>query len=183
MKNTTVSAIASLLLAACAHKQELKTTPPAPPAPVAQETPPAAPPAAEAASPAPAPDLASFGPIYFAFDEATLTPTSQDSLRKLGDYLRAHVQASVTLSGHADERGTEEYNIALGERRADISRDYLVRYGIDAGRIKTISYGKQRPVVDGHDETAWSKNRRCEFDVGGARGQAQAGGRSDSRQP
>jgi peptidoglycan-associated lipoprotein len=101
--------------------------------------------------------------IFFNFDEATILADQKKGLDQDFAWLKAHPDVKVTLSGNCDERGTEEYNLALGERRADAVRDYLVAEGITADRISTISYGKDRPFVLGHDENAWRLNRRDHF--------------------
>jgi peptidoglycan-associated lipoprotein len=98
--------------------------------------------------------------VFFGYDRYDLTPEAQATLQKQAAWLKAYPQATVVVEGHCDERGTREYNLALGERRASSVANYLVALGIDANRIQTISYGKERPAVDGHDETAWSQNRR-----------------------
>lgn len=109
----------------------------------------------------------SFGPIYFDFDSATLRPEARDTLERLADYMKQNPGVTVVISGHADERGTEEYNIALGEERARAARDYLKRLGVDVARVRVISYGETRPAVQGSDEGAWSRNRRDEFELSG----------------
>ncbi len=103
--------------------------------------------------------------IFFAFDRSDLNGESQSTLRKLKDWMEDNARATITIEGHCDERGTREYNLALGERRADAARDYLVALGISGGRITTISYGKERPAVLGSSEDAWAQNRRDVFVV------------------
>ena len=98
--------------------------------------------------------------IFFATNKSSLTTASRATLRKQATYLRKNKNLSVTIEGHADERGTREYNLALGERRANAAKDYLMTYGISASRISVISYGKERPVDSGSNPLAWSKNRR-----------------------
>ena len=98
--------------------------------------------------------------VFFATNESILTTRSRDTLRKQATWLRANSDITVVLEGHADERGTREYNLALGERRANAAKDYLMTYGISANRISVISYGKERPVDSGSNPLAWSKNRR-----------------------
>ena len=98
--------------------------------------------------------------VFFSFDRYDLTPEAQATLQKQAAWLKAYPQTTVVVEGHCDERGTREYNLALGERRATSIANYLVALGIDANRIQTISYGKERPAVDGHDETAFAQNRR-----------------------
>jgi peptidoglycan-associated lipoprotein len=103
--------------------------------------------------------------VYFAFDDYTLDSEAQGQLNRLADYLKASTSAIVQIEGHCDERGSIEYNLALGERRAQSVKNYLVQLGVDTGRLTTISYGEEKPVQDGHDEGAWTKNRRAEFAV------------------
>ena len=88
---------------------------------------------------------------------------SQGQLNKLNEYLKGNGKAVVQIEGHTDERGSVEYNLALGQRRAQSAKTYLVQLGTDASRLPTISYGEERPAVEGNDESAWSKNRRDEF--------------------
>lgn len=99
--------------------------------------------------------------VFFAFDKSELTTEARTTLEKQAFWLRKYPRATVTLEGHADERGTREYNLALGERRAAAARDYLVSLGIDPSRVSTISYGKERPAVLGSTEEAWAQNRRA----------------------
>ena len=98
--------------------------------------------------------------VFFATNESVLTTASRDTLRKQAAWLRKNSDITVVLEGHADERGTREYNPALGERRANAAKDYLMTYGISSNRISVISYGKERPVDSGSNPLAWSKNRR-----------------------
>lgn len=101
--------------------------------------------------------------VYFAFDDYTLSFEAQNSLNKTADYLKENTSAVVQVEGHCDERGSVEYNLALGQRRAQAVKNYLVELGIDASRLPTISYGKEKPVAFGSNEDAWSQNRRAEF--------------------
>ena len=98
--------------------------------------------------------------VFFATNESILTTKSRDTLRKQAAWLRENTNVNVVIEGHADERGTREYNLALGERRANAAKDYLMTYGISADRISVISYGKERPVDPGSNPLSWSKNRR-----------------------
>ena len=98
--------------------------------------------------------------VFFATNEIILTTRSRDTLRKQAGWLRENSDVTVVLEGHADERGTREYNLALGERRANAAKDYLMTYGVSSNRISVISYGKERPVDSGSNPLAWSKNRR-----------------------
>ena len=98
--------------------------------------------------------------VFFATNESVLTTASRDTLRKQAAWLRKNSDITVVLEGHCDERGTREYNLALGERRANAAKDYLMTYGVASDRISVISYGKERPVDSGSSPLAWSKNRR-----------------------
>ena len=98
--------------------------------------------------------------VFFATNESILTTASRETLRAQAAWLRKNPSINVVLEGHADERGTREYNLALGERRANAAKDYLMTYGISSDRISVISYGKERPVDSGSNPLAWSKNRR-----------------------
>ena len=98
--------------------------------------------------------------VFFATNKSILTTASRDTLRKQAAWLRENKSINVTVEGHADERGTREYNLALGERRANAAKDYLMTYGISGNRISVISYGKERPVNSGSSPLAWSQNRR-----------------------
>ena len=98
--------------------------------------------------------------IFFATNKSSLTTAARETLRKQATYLRKNKSLNVTIEGHADERGTREYNLALGERRANAARDYLMTYGISGKRISTISYGKEKPVNPASTPLAWSQNRR-----------------------
>jgi len=104
-----------------------------------------------------------FVDIHFDFDKYNLKPEAREILKKQGDWLASHATASVLIEGNCDERGTEEYNLALGQRRADAAKKYFVELGLDKKKIKTISYGKDRPLDPGHNEEAWAKNRRDHF--------------------
>ena len=101
--------------------------------------------------------------IYFAFDDYTLNAEAQNALNQLSDYLKAQSSTVVQIEGHCDERGSIEYNLALGERRAQSVKSYLVQLGVDPARLPTISYGEEKPMTDGTNESAWSQNRRAEF--------------------
>jgi peptidoglycan-associated lipoprotein len=100
--------------------------------------------------------------VYFSTDSSDLTPEAQQTLANQARWLQQYAQYTITIEGHADERGTREYNIALGARRAQTVRDYLARNGINAQRIRTISYGKERPVAVCNDISCWSQNRRAQ---------------------
>jgi peptidoglycan-associated lipoprotein len=122
-------------------------------------------------APAPPPPMAAreaekkppLGDIFFDYDQSLIRPDAKQTLEKNIAWLRANTKPNLMIEGHCDERGTQEYNLALGQRRAKVAQDYLVASGIDEKRIKTISYGKERPFVVGHDESAWQWNRRAHF--------------------
>ena len=99
--------------------------------------------------------------VFFDTDSSTLTSEGQATLAKQTEWLKQYSNVNVTVEGHADERGTREYNIALGERRAAVTKRFLISQGVAANRVSTISYGKERPAVVGSDESAWSQNRRA----------------------
>ncbi|MDQ8700780.1 peptidoglycan-associated lipoprotein Pal [Hyphomicrobium sp. LHD-15] len=100
--------------------------------------------------------------VYFSSDSTDLTPEAQSILQKQAQWLRQYSQFTITIEGHADERGTREYNIALGARRATAVRNYLAQNGVAANRVRTISYGKERPVAVCNDISCWSQNRRAQ---------------------
>ncbi len=156
---------ASSSIAACSHQQR----PPAMPttsAPVAEDVPPPPQPApsariestTEEATPAP-PEIAPAS-VYFRFDSADLTDETRAALQKIFDEVQQRPDVTLRIEGNCDERGTTEYNLALGQRRADAAKGYLSNLGLDASRIATLSYGNERPRALGHDEAAWRENRR-----------------------
>jgi len=175
----------SILSAGCA-KKNVAAQPPRPPEPVAASAPPApaAAPVSRAAAPAAAPAkppassrypdaitraridelLARIEDAYFDYDKHTLRPDAiqalQSDSRELRDILKDYPDYKLTIEGHCDERGSAEYNIALGEARAEAAKNYLVQVGIPAGQLALLSYGKERPVCSDHDESCWQKNRR-----------------------
>jgi peptidoglycan-associated lipoprotein len=184
MKRLTIPTVlfVAILAAACGKK-----TPP-----VARPTPPPPPPVAEAPARPPAPpepvreptivppepvpndsissasldDLnrsSPLKPVFFDYDSSDLTGDGQNVLKADAEVLKSNPTWAITIEGHCDERGTAEYNLALGERRAVAARAYLVSLGISADRLKTVSYGKEFPFDPGHDEAAWAKNRRAHF--------------------
>ncbi len=101
--------------------------------------------------------------VFFETDSAELRPDAQATLGEIGAWLVKHPDKSVTIEGHCDERGTREYNLALGERRATAVANYLAAAGVDPSRMQTVSYGKERPAADSSDESAWAQNRRAVF--------------------
>ncbi len=156
---------ASIFLAACATSEtemetvtDTETVAPVLPAPEVMQTP-------LTSGPAPGTQahlVATVGDrVFFEYDRAELTPTARDILRRQAEWLRNNLDVSVVIEGHCDERGTREYNIALGERRATAARNYMIALGISGDRMRKISYGKERPVAFGATQSAWSKNRRA----------------------
>ncbi|MGE5848785.1 MAG: peptidoglycan-associated lipoprotein Pal [Candidatus Methylomirabilota bacterium] len=132
--------------------------------PVTRPTPPAETPVRPAAPGAqPTPAAVPLQDIFFDFDRSNIRDDQVAALNQDISWLKGNLTAKITIEGHADERGTNEYNLALGERRAKATKDYLVAAGIAADRIATLSYGEERPFVLGHDESAWKWNRRAHF--------------------
>jgi len=153
---------------------ETPVTRPAPPAeaPVrpGEAAPSTAAPGAAAAAAAPQPGGAGPSPlkdVFFDYDKANIRDDQKAALNDNVGWLKANAGAKILLEGHCDERGTAEYNLGLGERRAKAVKDYLIAAGIAADRVSTISYGKERPFVLGHDESAWKWNRRGHFVIQG----------------
>jgi peptidoglycan-associated lipoprotein len=101
--------------------------------------------------------------IYFGFDDSALSPEARNVLREKVQYLRANPDKCVVIEGHCDERGTDEYNLALGSRRAESVKEFMVKAGISPSRLTTISYGEEKPAVAASSENAWARNRRAEF--------------------
>lgn len=136
-------------------EQPVQTTPP-----VVEDTTPV-----EPAPPPPAPKLqqSQLKTVYFDFDKYNLRPDAKAALDVNFNLLKQFPDVIIKIEGHCDERGTVEYNLSLGEKRAKAAQDYLVGLGVDPGRMSIISYGKERPVDPGHNEAAWDKNRRAEF--------------------
>jgi len=172
----------SLVAGACHKKQPpiARPLPPPPPAPMEPARPPAppepsnagqtpvAPPAEDAIASASLDDLnrnSPLKPVFYSLDNADVDQAGQQALQSNADVLKKYTTWQVTIEGHCDERGTAEYNLALGERRATAARTYLLSLGVSADRIKIVSYGKEFPFDPGHDEAAWSKNRRAHFVV------------------
>ena len=120
---------------------------------------------AKARAEAEAREARTFDNAYFDYDKYSIRDDQKSTLAKNVDKANAHPEFKVTIEGHCDERGTIEYNMALGQKRADSVKKFLAKAGVDDGRLTTVSYGKERPVDPGHDESAWSKNRRCELKV------------------
>lgn len=176
--------VVTMLVAAC-HKNKppvVRPAPPPPPAASAPATKPPAPPEPVAeptvVPPEPVPEdkIASASlddlnrnsplqPVFFPLDSSDIDAAGQKVLESNAAVLKKYPSWTITIEGHCDERGTAEYNLALGERRAIAARTYLVSLGIPADRIRTVSYGKEFPFDPGHDEAAWAKNRRAHFVV------------------
>ena len=178
-----VAVIALMLVGACAKKKppvarptapppDAATTapgrPPAPPEPVSEPTVVPPEPAADSLSARDIDDInrnSPFQPLFYALDQSEVDAAGQQVLNANAEILKKYPTWVITIEGHADERGSAEYNLALGERRALAARNYLVSLGISADRLRTVSYGKEFPFDPGHDEAAWAKNRRAHFVV------------------
>ncbi len=152
-----------LALGACAKKQTAKVEPPpavevteqpATPVEEVEETP---------QEETPTMKMPVLNDVFFEFNKSNLTDQAKQALAENARQLIDAAMAAISIEGHCDERGTNAYNLALGERRANSAKDYLVSMGVDAGRISTTSYGEERPFDTGHDEAAWTKNRRAHF--------------------
>jgi len=148
----------ALLLGACTHKQEAATTAPPPVAP----PPPAAAPVQTGILPGSAQDFkVNVGDtVHFALNQYNIEETDKATLSKQAAWLARYPSVRLTVEGHADERGTREYNLALGARRANAVKEFLVAQGVPAGRLETVSYGKERPICTESNEDCWSQNRR-----------------------
>jgi len=155
----------ALALGACAKKPATKVeTQPAPevaeqpaaPAEEVTETP-------QVQEEVPAVKIPVLSDVFFDFDKSTISDEGKQALAENARQLKEGGAMGIVIEGHCDERGTNAYNLALGEKRANAAKDYLVSLGVDGARIQTISYGEERPFDPGHDETAWAKNRRAHF--------------------
>jgi peptidoglycan-associated lipoprotein len=181
MKKTVIT-ILVLAAAASFGGCGKKTVPPPPPPPVAPEPPPPAPPPPPKPEAAPQVDeytrilsldveaidkMGLLGDVFFDFDKSDIRDSERATLQKDADVLKKYDFLRVTVEGHCDERGTVEYNLALGERRARAAYDYLVSLGVPADRLKTVSYGKEVPVCTESNEACWQRNRRAHFTVTG----------------
>jgi len=156
--------VAALTAAGCAKKQAPPQLPTAPADTIENNEQPQPGPVSNAVVPGSQADfLASVASdrIFFDTDKTDIDAEDQATLRSQAQWLLRYPQKLVTLEGHADERGTREYNLGLGERRANAAKNYLVGLGIDAGRISVMSFGKERPAALGSDEAAWAQNRRA----------------------
>jgi peptidoglycan-associated lipoprotein len=145
------------------------TAPPAPPTPVQEPTPvPPEPITSDSLAGREIDEInknSPFQPVFFGLDQAEVDPAGQQALNGNAEILKKYATWVITIEGHADERGTAEYNLALGERRAMAARTYLVSLGVPADRLRTVSYGKEFPFDPAHNEAAWAKNRRAQFVV------------------
>jgi peptidoglycan-associated lipoprotein len=170
---TITLAVILALAPACAGKKKTPAPEPAP-APAPTETAPApAPPPAPAPKPATPARLTAADiddiqrnvlvSVHFDFDKYNLMPETMTTLERHAKWLKEHTTVKLVVEGHCDERGTVDYNLALGERRAQTVKQYLVSLGVASGRLSTISYGKEKPADPRSNETAWAKNRRAEF--------------------
>lgn len=164
-----IGTICMISLLGCAKKKPPVIPPPEPPSKVEA-------PKAEAPEPLPEVDAAAlnrqriqtriteaFKTIYFEYDQSVLTGDAKNTCDVIGGLMKEVPEIRVRIEGHADERGTNEYNLALGERRAKSIQAYLTSYGVSGSRFSVISFGEEKPASEGHDEAAWSKNRRVEF--------------------
>ena len=157
MRTTTVLVISLLALGACKKQAP-------PPEPVV-EAPPPPPEPEQTEEEAVAEMVRNFQKVHFEFDQATLADASKAALQANAEIMQKHVGLRVEIQGHADERGTTEYNLALGQKRATAIRDHMSSMGVAPSRLTIVSYGEERPAVSGSGESAWSENRRAEFRV------------------
>ena len=154
--------LALVVAVGCASRKQVSTTVPESTPPPTEET--APPPREETAPPPPVEETRSaLQDAYFDLDDASLRDDAKNALENNAKYMEKNSGVAVVVEGHCDERGSVEYNVALGEKRARAAKDFLVSYGVSASRITTISYGKERPFDQGHTEEAWAKNRRAHF--------------------
>ena len=161
---TVLTMAAMVVLAGCAKKKPAELPPPPPSTTAPAETPAPTGPVGNSIVPGSRADfLQQVGTdtIHFATDKSDVDSEAQGVLTAQAKWLVAHPSVRVTVEGHCDERGTREYNLALGDRRATSAKNFLVGHGVPADRINTISYGKERPVATGSDESAWAQNRRA----------------------
>jgi peptidoglycan-associated lipoprotein len=166
---TLVALILTFLFVGCAKEEPPPPTVEPPPRPAAPPPPPPSPP-----PPPPGPSISQQAfqefqnqDIYFDFDKYDLRTDARATLDRKASFLNQNSSVRVQIEGHTDDRGTAEYNLALGERRANAAKQYLTTAGISAGRLSTISYGEERPLDPGHNEAAWAKNRRDHFVITG----------------
>jgi peptidoglycan-associated lipoprotein len=135
-----------LFLGACCQERQVVVTPPPPPPP-----------------PPPTIIVPGLGDVFYDFNKSELRTDAVEQLKTNANWIKAKGGKIVTIEGHCDERGTNEYNLALGERRANSAKDYIVNLGVEPSRLKTVSFGEERPLADGHNEEAWAQNRRAHF--------------------
>jgi peptidoglycan-associated lipoprotein len=164
--------IAPMLFAtSCASEEKKEDAPPTQANNAAEEKP-----AAEAPKKELPPEIqklvANFQRVHFEFNSSDINNETQEALKENAEIMKSRPDVKVEVQGHADERGTNEYNLALGDKRANAVKDYLVRSGIEAARVATVSYGEEKPLVEGQTEQSWSKNRRVEFRVTWGEGEA-----------
>ena len=155
-------AIVLAMASGCASRKKVSTQGQLEPPPTETTTPP--PPSETTPPPPPSGETGerlTLEDAFFDFDDFSLRQDAKSALERDGKYLEKNSGTNVVIEGHCDERGSVEYNLALGEKRARAAKDYLVSYGVSGNRLTTISYGKERPFDPGHDESAWSKNRRA----------------------
>jgi peptidoglycan-associated lipoprotein len=182
IKSLACVALLVLTFSACGKNQPpvARPLPPPPPPPEVTAVPPnPPPPSKEPLPPPPLPPDSVAGrslddinkdsplrPIFFDYDSADVNDASRQILQANAAVLKKYPTWVITIEGHCDERGTKAYNLALGEKRANAAKEFLVALGVNGSRISTVSYGKERPFDDGHDESAWAKNRRAHFVAG-----------------
>ena len=159
--------VAALALVACGGKAKRDTvpttsSPPRPTATSSDERPRSTEVTVDKEAPSRDVERPTFGPIYFAFDSSDLSQAARDELERASRHAQ-RAGVALRIEGHTDERGTTEYNLALGQRRADAVKTFLTRLGVDAARLSTITFGEERPAVDGDGEDAWGQNRRAEL--------------------
>jgi peptidoglycan-associated lipoprotein len=175
-RSTGSLAVAAVLVlaAACSKKPAAKTEPEPTPTPAATPTPVVVATPRPHPTPVPTPSVLSeplatlsgyLNPAFFDLDKSDIRPDAKDVLGANAEFLRKYPTLKVTIEGYCDERGTREYNMALGQRRASSAKEYLISLGIDGSRLTIVSYGKERPFCTGHDESCWQKNRRDQFTV------------------
>ena len=161
-KRAVLCAIAAAGLLAGCSKKTMETPPQETPPPAPTEpapTPPPPPPP----EPAPVSETIELQDVFYDYDSSDLRSDARATLSENGRKLVASPKNAITIEGHCDERGTVDYNLALGDRRANAAKDFLVSYGVESGRVTTISYGENKPFALGHDEASWAQNRRGHF--------------------
>lgn len=158
---------AVLVFTGCSKNKEVAEAAPPPPVTAPTETPPptSSPPDEPAATPSESTVQDRLKDVYYDYDSANLSSEAQATLDADGKVLMDNPTVNVSIEGHCDERGTVEYNLSLGDRRAQAARDYLVRYGVPTGRLSTVSYGEERPFATGQDEASFAQNRRAHLAV------------------